>query len=64
MLTGETITDEQIRGLADVLRDTRANNRLIAIALHGPTQREVNAGYTRKKARARCADILNARKGT
>ena len=62
MLTGDTITDAQIRGLANVLRDTRSNNRLIAIALHGPTQRELDAGHTRKKARVRCADLLNARK--
>jgi hypothetical protein len=60
-LTADTITVEQIRRLQDVLRDTRANNRLLAIALHGPTQRDADRGWSRKKARARLAEIWNER---
>ena len=59
--TADNITDEQIRSLYDVLRDTHKNRMMLHIALYGPSQREANAGHTQAKARARCAEIINAR---
>lgn len=62
MLTADTITNEQIRELRDDLRALRLWGLTRAeceVAL-GPNDGEL-ARLARRLARARCAEILNAR---
>ena len=56
-VTGDNITDAQIRELTDTCTPS-----VICMALYGPTQRALDgAGKARRDARARCAEIINAR---
>ena len=67
MITVDNITDEQIRDLHDSLvpGDTHAQllcNQAIGRALTlGTLAPGMNAAVNRRVARARCAEILNAR---
>ena len=61
-VTCDTITKDQIRELFDFGSSDVAEDCLIA--LHGPTQRQLNCGMTRKTARERCAAVWNARHGS
>lgn len=65
MLTADTITDEQIRGLLRsraLAKSPLMRRTIIGVAL-GDGARYVRDGVemTKAEARARCAEILNAR---
>lgn len=62
-LTADTITDEQIRSLRDMPASTIRKQRghrlvLVAVALG---ERRARRGESRAMARARCAELFNAR---
>lgn len=65
-LTADTITDEQIRGLRDesaalpTARARRDRTEICDIALD---RFALSSAKAKRSARARCAEILNARKG-
>ena len=66
MITADNITDEQIRELMDWAGEQPNKRRLFKtclIALFGAEAKDLRRGETRQVARARCAQILNARSG-
>jgi hypothetical protein len=56
MITAETITDAQIAEVIDI------GNEILRNA-HAALDRSISGREARHKARARCAEILNARNG-
>lgn len=73
MVTAETVTDEQIRALRDAMWKaatgaTTYDGKLDADILYYQTrvalgERRARRGWSRAKARARCAEAINARSG-
>jgi hypothetical protein len=68
VITADTITDEQIRALlADVLTSTDKFERYKGRTIAGTCREALGEahlhGSTQHGARARCAEILNARQG-
>jgi len=58
-LTGETITDEQIRPLLSDLHWNIQDIARVALSEENPRQASCKWPSARMKSRARCAEILN-----